>query len=142
MPRYRSALGKDIDMTRIASQNEHVRAVGNMKVNARGDTIDSNNRVVEPVTKKVNDMYQRTVTNRASNIIQKKNQNVTPDVTANQQPVDTIINEQELLPIELELEDDTEIDEIIRIKEEQNIVIKPASEAPDFVKPETTSKKK
>ena len=41
MPQRRSAQGKMIDMTALAARNERVRAVGNMNVNARGDTIDA-----------------------------------------------------------------------------------------------------
>jgi hypothetical protein len=37
---HRTALGKQIDMAALAAKNEKTRAVGNMKVNARGDTID------------------------------------------------------------------------------------------------------
>jgi hypothetical protein len=44
---YRSAQGKSIDLGTIILQNETVRAVGNMKVNARGDKLDNNNRVIE-----------------------------------------------------------------------------------------------
>ena len=44
---YRTAQGKTVDLGTIMLQNEHVRAVGNMNVNARGDQLDHNNRVVE-----------------------------------------------------------------------------------------------
>jgi hypothetical protein len=44
---YRTAQGKSVDLGTIMLQNEHVRAVGNMNVNARGDQLDNNNRVVE-----------------------------------------------------------------------------------------------
>ena len=63
MPQYRSAMGKMVDMTQLASKNEHVRAVGNMKVNARGDTIDGHNNVIVPVTKKVSAAYGCLSTN-------------------------------------------------------------------------------
>lgn len=63
MAQYRSALGKPVDMAQLAAKNENVRAVGNMSVNARGDTIDGNGKVVVPVTKKVGEAYQRTVAN-------------------------------------------------------------------------------
>lgn len=44
---YKSANGKTVDMGALRLQNEQVRAVGNMKVNARGDLLDSANRVVK-----------------------------------------------------------------------------------------------
>ena len=38
---YRTAQGKMVDMGALILQNEDVRAVGNMGVNARGDKIDA-----------------------------------------------------------------------------------------------------
>lgn len=38
---YKTAQGKMVDMGALILQNENVRAVGNMGVNARGDKIDS-----------------------------------------------------------------------------------------------------
>jgi len=137
MAEYRSALGKSINMGALASKNEHVRAVGNMKVNARGDSIDSQGKVVTPVTKKVSDGYQRTVSNRAANIVKPKNA-----AAADVQPASIPV--EELHPAELELEDDHEAEEIEAIKaaEAEKVVIKPASEAPDFVIPEAIKKTK
>lgn len=66
MGTYRSAQGKMVDMAALASKNQKVRAVGNMNVNARGDTIDSNGRVIEPVTEKVSEKYSKTVGNRSA----------------------------------------------------------------------------
>ena len=40
---YRTANGKMVDLGALQLQNENVRAVGNMGVNARGDIIDSGN---------------------------------------------------------------------------------------------------
>ncbi len=51
---YKSAQGKTVDMGRLQLQNEGVRAVGNMKVNARGDMIDDMNRVISSKTEQVN----------------------------------------------------------------------------------------
>lgn len=58
---YRTAQGKQIDMGKLALQNEHVRAVGNMKVNARGDVVDDHNRVIETKNQQVNRNYRRQV---------------------------------------------------------------------------------
>jgi len=44
---YTTAQGKSIDLGTIALKNEHVRAVGNMNVNARGDVLDHANNVIE-----------------------------------------------------------------------------------------------
>lgn len=61
MPAYRSAQGKMVDMSQLIARNEKVRAVGNMNVNARGDILDSHNRVIKDNTKRVKNSYQKTV---------------------------------------------------------------------------------
>jgi len=38
---YRTAQGRVVDLGAMIAQNETVRAVGNMNVNARGDIIDN-----------------------------------------------------------------------------------------------------
>lgn len=59
---YRSAMGKPVDMSSLSTKNEKIRAVGNMNVNARGDILDSNNRVIKDNTKRVKGSYSKTVT--------------------------------------------------------------------------------
>jgi len=59
---YRSANGKTVDMGALRLKNERVRAVGNMKVNARGDEIDDYNRVITSKNEAVNRQYKKTVT--------------------------------------------------------------------------------
>jgi hypothetical protein len=56
---YKSANGKAVDMGSLALQNEMTRAVGNMKVNARGDLIDEHNRVISKKTDQVNQTYNQ-----------------------------------------------------------------------------------
>ncbi len=55
---YRTAQGRIVDLGAMMVQNEQVRAVGNMSVNARGDIIDSQDRVLatrgEQVNRKLN----------------------------------------------------------------------------------------
>ena len=58
---YKSAMGRVVDMGTLMLENEHTRAVGNMNVNARGDLLDSNNRVVETKNRQVAKHYQRQV---------------------------------------------------------------------------------
>jgi hypothetical protein len=57
---YRSANGKPVDMGALRLKNERVRAVGNMKVNARGDEIDDFNRVITPKNEAVSKQYRKT----------------------------------------------------------------------------------
>jgi hypothetical protein len=61
---YKTALGKTVDMGKLMLQNEKVRAVGNMKVNARGDMIDDMNRVISSKTDQVNKQYNKQTTKK------------------------------------------------------------------------------
>jgi len=60
---YRTAQGKSVDMGALQLRNENVRAVGNQKVNARGDLIDSNNRPIVSRNQQVARQYRRQTTN-------------------------------------------------------------------------------
>jgi len=107
MRKYRTAQGKSLDMTALAAKNERTRAVGNMKVNARGDTIDSGGKIVVPVTEKVGQAYAKTVGNKSA---QAK---TTPVHTNNPAPVIKTKDEAELDDM---MSDDLEV-EAIRAKE-------------------------
>jgi len=150
MAKYRTAQGKVVDMAQLAAKNERTRAVGNMSVNARGDTIDSYGRVILPVTKKVGDKYQKTVSNRAANIVKRKQvDSFTPIETA--PAPETKVDLSELVEEELEFldtaDEDNEIEAIKAIEAakaleasraaeiKKKIKVKPASEAPDFFDP-------
>jgi len=61
---YKSAQGKSVDMGRLQLQNEGVRAVGNMKVNARGDMVDDMNRVISTKSEQVNKQYKKQTTKK------------------------------------------------------------------------------
>ena len=61
---YKSAQGKLVDMGRLQLQNESVRAVGNMKVNARGDMVDDMNRVISTKAEQVNKQYKTQTTKK------------------------------------------------------------------------------
>ena len=61
---YKSAQGKAVDMGRLQLQNEGVRAVGNMKVNARGDMVDDMNRVISTKAEQVNKQYKTQTTKK------------------------------------------------------------------------------
>jgi hypothetical protein len=58
---HTSARGKAVDMGAIKTKNEHVRAVGNQNVNARGDIIDSHGNVIKDANKRVNEYYMKGV---------------------------------------------------------------------------------
>jgi glycine cleavage system H lipoate-binding protein len=61
---YRTAQGKMIDMGKLVLQNESIKAVGNMNVNARGDLVDDHNRVIASKSQQVNKQYNRQVSNQ------------------------------------------------------------------------------
>jgi hypothetical protein len=62
-------MGKPVDMAALRQKNKNTRAVGNMNVNAAGDTVDSNNEVISDSTSRVNQVYGRTTQNpRASQV--------------------------------------------------------------------------
>lgn len=100
MRQYRTAQGKQLDMAGLIAKNERVRAVGNMKVNARGDTIDATGKVIVPVTQKVGEKYQNTVGNRSAQ-----------PVKSNKAPSKQQLTKDEL-DVESSLDDDLEIEKI------------------------------
>ena len=118
-----------------------------MSVNARGDTIDGQGRIILPVTKKVGEKYQRTVSNRAANIVKRKPvDSFTPIESAPAPETRVELTEEELEFLDTN-EEDAEIEaikaveaakalEAARIEEmKKKIKVKPASEAPDFFDP-------
>jgi len=157
---YRTAQGKSIDMSQLSAKNQKERAVSNMNVNARGDVIDSTNRVVIPASQKVGNRYQKTVANRAANLTRPAVDNLS---------IPTVLDEEEYVTDEIEFGNSEEDAEIAKIKaqhEEQmaaakeklarkeaiaqakalqaklaeeamasKIKVKPASEAPDTFDP-------
>jgi hypothetical protein len=110
MKSYKSAMGKNVDMAALATRNEHTRAVGNMNVNARGDTIDASGRVVRPVTDKVNEAYGKTVGNKSAQVKRTVTTRPAPEPKINP------VVKAELTQAEIELEesfdDDIEVEKI------------------------------
>lgn len=110
MSRYRSAMGKVIDMSALISKNEKTRAVGNMNVNARGDTIDGTGKIIKPVTAKVNEKYANTVGNKSANVVRRQNDRPAPKAPPKPAPLEELTQaEQEL---DASFDDDTEIEQI------------------------------
>jgi hypothetical protein len=105
---YKSAMGKSVDMGSLLLQNERVRAVGNMNVNARGDRLDSNNKVVEPKNQQVQRRY-----NKQTNVSAGPSQSSTHSAKAQQPmvdptdsfsdlPIDEPPTEPEVVPVAVE----------------------------------------
>lgn len=55
---YKSANGKEVDMERLRNQNEMSLAVGNAKVNARGDEIGPGGKITRRREDVQNDYYK------------------------------------------------------------------------------------
>jgi hypothetical protein len=65
---YRSALGRPIDMDQLRLTNEDVIAVGNMKVNARGDELGFGGEVLRTRNEVMDEHYNmHGARSRASN---------------------------------------------------------------------------
>lgn len=57
---YKTAMGKTVDIGALILQNENIRAVGNMNVNARGDLLDSTNQTIDKKNRQVQRQYTQT----------------------------------------------------------------------------------
>ena len=53
-------MGKPVDIGALMLQNESVRAVGNMGVNARGDTVNSTNKVIDKKSQQIQRQSRKT----------------------------------------------------------------------------------
>mgnify|MGYP001288148005 CR=1 FL=1 len=56
---YRSMQGKMIDIDKLRTANEDVRAVGNMNVNARGDVVAKSGNVVKTKAQVIKKYYEQ-----------------------------------------------------------------------------------
>ena len=114
---YKSAMGKSVDMGSLLLQNERVRAVGNMNVNARGDRLDSNNKVVEPKNQQVQRRY-----NKQTNVSAGPTQSSTNSAKAQvQQPMVDPADSFSDLPLD-ETEPDPFMEDLVVAKEEPELV--------------------
>ena len=75
---YRTAQGKMVDLGALQLRNENVRAVGNMKVNARGDLIDSGNRPIDTRNQQVARQYRRQTNVKDESVRANKQDNKIP----------------------------------------------------------------
>jgi len=56
---YRSMRGKEVDMEKLNLKNELTPAVGNMKVNARGDELGKGGKIVRTKEQVLADYYKK-----------------------------------------------------------------------------------
>ena len=88
---YKSARGKQIDVGSLRLQNENVRAVGNMGVNARGDRIDSQGAVIDPKNQQLQRRIQRQ-TNVSNGDVHTSVRSAQQAVAANAVPVQLVVH--------------------------------------------------
>lgn len=132
MSRMRSAIGKEIDMAALASKHEHVRAAGNMGVNARGDIIDSKNQVIMDNNQRIGSVYNKTLAGKMHSVVSETNMQEQTDSKKSElvpdEPIYTappIVNEEPdiISPEEMELlhddevaeDDDFSVDDIVKV---------------------------
>lgn len=77
---YRSALGRQIDIDSLRLSNENIIAVGNMKVNARGDELGPGGEVIRTRNEVMSEYY-----NRNAGVVTKTAVPVTNETEAIQQ---------------------------------------------------------
>jgi hypothetical protein len=58
---YRSMQGKEVDMQKLAMQNEMTLAVGNVKVNARGDELGPGGKIIKKREDIIREIGQKNI---------------------------------------------------------------------------------
>lgn len=66
---HRTASGQIIDMEALRLKNEHVIAIGNMKVNARGDEIGAGGVVIKDRNQRIAEHYDTTVKTPVDSVV-------------------------------------------------------------------------
>lgn len=90
---YKTAQGKTVDLGSLILQNENTRAVGNMNVNARGDVLDSGNRVID----QKNHQIQRQVKRQTKTNVQAQWPTTSTKAARAQRELQQQQSEQELV---------------------------------------------
>ena len=88
---YKTARGKTVDFGSMRLQNENVRAVGNMGVNARGDRIDSQGNVIDPKNQQLQRRIQRQ-TNVADGPVHSSTREAKAQAAANFVPEQQVVH--------------------------------------------------
>jgi hypothetical protein len=68
---YRTAKGTHIDMLKLINQNEMTVAVGNMKVNARGDKLGPGGKIIQQRDEVIQPAIQVSANNKSAQIESK-----------------------------------------------------------------------
>lgn len=69
---YTSMRGKEIDMEKLTLRNELIPAVGNLKVNARGDQLGPGGKIVKTKEELLQDYYKNNPRSVQEEIVTRK----------------------------------------------------------------------
>jgi hypothetical protein len=61
---YRTAQGREVDMDQLLEKNETMPAIGNIKVNARGDELGPHGEIIKKREDILSDYYDAPIPNR------------------------------------------------------------------------------
>lgn len=88
MAKYKTMLGREIDMEKLMSANELMPAIGNMRVNARGDELGPGGKIIRKREDVVAAYYENNPNARptSSTSAPTVTPNVAPTVTPNVAP--------------------------------------------------------
>ena len=111
-------MGKKLDMGALMAKNEKARAVSNAKLNARGDVIDAQGKIVQSANNRVSKLHNNTVGNKSANVV--KNSNALAQQPVQNQSKEEILPTFELTESEKELENEFDDGvEVEKIKEKE-----------------------
>lgn len=99
--KYRTAHGKMVDIDKLRLVNEKTIAVGNMKVNARGDQLGQGGEVVATRNQVMNQQYKVRGTVISDNMPMPKQQ--VPDIAPDGESFDPPGFEETIKPVEPKL---------------------------------------
>jgi hypothetical protein len=77
---YRSANGKNVDLDLLISRNELTPAVGNAKVNARGDELGPGGKIVRKKEDILKDYYDKSTGLRSESVVKNDKKSDTAGV--------------------------------------------------------------
>ena len=69
---YRTANGKQVDLDLLISRNELTPAVGNAKVNARGDELGPGGKIIRKREDVMREYYENSATMPTERVVRKK----------------------------------------------------------------------
>ncbi len=88
---YRSSQGKSIDLGSLLLQNENVRAVGNMGVNARGDVINNRGKSIDSRVNQKKRQYNKQI--GPQDVVPSESKTKLAAAVADEVVVDTVVVE-------------------------------------------------